>query len=154
PSDDASDDTRHEPEGIESRPRSEPLGEPAWVGLEALARVVFVRPENDLHGEQRGVDGGADALAALRVGEARRVAHEKDAVVHDRPPRVLVEQVRMAGPARRGLRVDAPAGGQEAVEVAEVGRKAARVAAAEADVEVVALPEQPAVAREVAAEVD
>lgn len=56
---------------------AEARGHLSDVGFEAGAAVVGAGGEDGVGGQDGGFDGGADALAALRVGESGGVADEE-----------------------------------------------------------------------------
>ena len=132
---------------------TEPRREPRRVAGELLARRLPRPSSSTLGRDLAGDDRGVDPLAARGVGEPRRVAHEQHARADDRPRRPFAQAIRVT-PQRRREAGRYPARlGQPGQIRADLARERLRVAPAEADVQVVALAEAPAVAREVAQEV-
>src|SRR5262249_17738792 len=138
-----------------SHSRPAPRFESLAVYLETIAIVTAARAEDRVRGEVAGFDSGQDPLAARGIREGGRIAGQHHAVAHDvrAPTRGVVEAVRVAAPARGEALGQLSGARQVGEEAANVRAEAFGVAAAEADVEVAALADAPAVALQVRREV-
>src|SRR5579864_4533548 len=73
-----------------------PAGQQSTVGFKLLPRVPALRLGDNYGGQQPGLDGWADALAALRVGHTGCVSDQQNALVHNVPSSGAGQQVGMA----------------------------------------------------------
>ena len=81
-------------------PGSEARAETLRVRLEPLPRVVAARLDGRGGRQQTRFDRRPDAFAALRIGEAGRVADQHHAGIDDAPVRRVVDGIRVPAPAR------------------------------------------------------
>ena len=120
--------------------------------IQLLNGIVSAGLDDQVGGEEAGLDGGADSFAALRVGETGGVADEEDAVVLHGAVGLAIETVRVtvefSGEVERNFFVTA----EEVAEVVAPGGEVAFGFATDADVEMLAFAEAPGVAAEVGVE--
>src|SRR5690606_17841991 len=112
------------------------------------------RGENRLRRQHSRFDGGADALAALGVGETGGVADEQHAVLADGAAGMRIQQIRMSLEALRKPRGNPALLHQPAMEGLHVAGKSFGIFATEPHVDVLPFAKAPAVSLQILAEVE
>ena len=123
------------------------------VGFQRRAARLAAGGDDRASSQQPGFDGRFDALAALRVRQAGGVPDQHHPVVGNRARRGSVEKIRVPAPGGGEIRGQVAGRHQGAHEVLQVAGESVAVLAAEPDVQHRALPEAPAIALQIGAEV-
>ena len=122
------------------------------IRLQPIARELAASLDDRVRGKQTRLDRLPDALAALRIRDARGIADQHHAVVDQVSGPRCVDGIGVTAPSPRKLRRD-PAGRlEERDEPLCRRRQRAGIEPAEPDIEVIAFAHAPAVTLQIAAE--